>query len=120
MVKADVTYKIKQSNGTVTNYKEKTLETDTYDEFLNMVENDMRKLREKLGRKIRLDVENFVRENGNNSKSGDMNAKEAISYIKGNKKEDLENFMSEDEERTTVIRAYKNKFNIEKESINNN
>lgn len=112
MVKADVTYKIKQSNGTVTNYKEKKLETETYDEFLNKIEEDIRSLREKLGRAIRFDVENFVRENNAHLKSADMNAKKAISHIKEINKKDVEEFMSEDEDRTTVIDAYNKKLEI--------
>lgn len=112
MVKADVTYKIKQSNGTITNYKEEKVEADTYDDFLNTIEQEIRKLKDKIGRTIRFDVENFVREN-NQLVSTDMNAKKAIQVIENKSKEDVEEFIAEDEDRVTVKRAYNKKFNNE-------
>lgn len=118
MVKADVIYKIKQSNGTVTNYKKKKVETETYDEFLNKIEQDMRKLREKLGRKVRLDIQKFKRDNKPESKN--LNAKEAISFIKEHSKGDVDRFLSNDEDRVTVLDAYKEKFDIEDKEKSNN
>lgn len=118
MVEADVIYKIKQSNGTVTKYEEKSIEADTYEGFLGIVEGDMRKLREKLGRKVRLDIQKFKRDKEVKSKS--LKAKESISFIKKHSEEDVKDFISEDEDRVTVLNAYREKLDIEEdEEINN-
>lgn len=105
MVKADIIYKIKQSNGTVTNYEEKTIETDTYDGFLQLVEDEMRDLENKLGRKIRLEVKKLKRKK-EIEKSKDLKAKEAISIIKESSIEKINNFISNNEDRVTVLNAY--------------
>lgn len=43
-------------------------------------------------------------------KSGDLHAKEAIAHIEASKSEDLKGFLSPDEDRSTVLEAWDDKF----------
>lgn len=42
--------------------------------------------------------------------SDDMNADEAIEHIKNTKADELDGFLSDDEDRSTVLRAWESKF----------